>query len=149
MELNDKIFIAAPMAQVYQALNDPEILKACIPGCEELIKHSDTELEAKVVLKVGPVKAKFSGNVTLDQSGAPDQFSLTGKGNGGAAGFARGGADVTLTEHDDGTMLSYTAKAEIGGKLAQLGSRLIVGTAKKLASKFFVKFSELAGTTAS
>ena len=149
MELNDKIFIAAPMAHVYEALNDPEILKACIPGCEELIKHSDTELEAKVVLKVGPVKAKFSGNVTLDQSGAPDQFSLTGKGNGGAAGFARGGADVTLTEHDDGTMLSYTAKAEIGGKLAQLGSRLIVGTAKKLASKFFVKFSELAGTTVS
>ena len=149
MELNDKIFIAAPMAQVYEALNDPEILKVCIPGCEELIKHSDTELEAKVVLKVGPVKAKFSGNVTLDQSGAPDQFSLTGKGNGGAAGFARGAADVTLTEHDDGTMLSYTAKAEIGGKLAQLGSRLIVGTAKKLASKFFVKFSELAGTTVS
>ena len=149
MELNNKIFIAAPMAQVYEALNDPEILKACIPGCEELIKHSDTELEAKVVLKVGPVKAKFTGNVTLDQSGAPDQFSLTGKGNGGAAGFARGGADVTLTEHDDGTMLSYTAKAEIGGKLAQLGSRLIVGTAKKLASKFFVKFSELAGTTVS
>lgn len=149
MELNDKIFIAAPMAQVYEALNDPEILRACIPGCEELIKHSDTELEAKVVLKVGPVKAKFTGNVTLDQSGAPDQFSLTGKGNGGAAGFAKGGADVTLTEQDDGTMLSYTAKAEIGGKLAQLGSRLIVGTAKKLASKFFVKFSELAGTTVS
>jgi carbon monoxide dehydrogenase subunit G len=149
MELNDKIFIAAPMAQVYEALNDPEILKACIPGCEELIKHSDTELEAKVVLKVGPVKANFTGNVTLDQSGAPDQFSLTGKGNGGAAGFAKGGADVTLTEQDDGTMLSYTAKAEIGGKLAQLGSRLIVGTAKKLASKFFVKFSELAGTTVS
>ena len=149
MELNDKIFIAAPMAQVYEALNDPEILKACIPGCEELIKHSNTELEAKVVSKVGPVKAKFTGNVTLDQSGAPDQFSLTGKGNGGAAGFARGGADVTLTEHDDGTMLTYTAKAEIGGKLAQLGSRLIVGTAKKLASKFFVKFSELAGITVS
>jgi carbon monoxide dehydrogenase subunit G len=149
MELNDKIFIAAPMAQVYEALNDPEVLKACIPGCEELIKHSNTELEAKVVSKVGPVKAKFTGNVTLDQSGAPDQFSLTGKGNGDAAGFARGGADVTLTEHDDGTMLTYTAKAEIGGKLAQLGSRLIVGTAKKLASKFFVKFSELAGTTVS
>ena len=149
MELNDKIFITAPMAQVYEALNDPEVLKACIPGCEELIKHSNTELEAKVVSKVGPVKAKFTGNVTLDQSSAPDQFSLTGKGNGGAAGFARGGADVTLTEHDDGTMLTYTAKAEIGGKLAQLGSRLIVGTAKKLASKFFVKFSELAGTTVS
>ena len=149
MELNDKIFIAASMARVYEALNDPEILKACIPGCEELIKHSDTELEAKVVLKVGPVKAKFTGNVTLDQSGAPDQFSLTGKGNGGVAGFAKGGADVTLTEQDGGTMLSYTAKAEIGGKLAQLGSRLIVGTAKKLASKFFAKFSELAGNTVS
>ena len=104
-------------------------------------------MEAKVVLKVGPVKAKFSGNVTLDQTGAPESFSLTGKGNGGAAGFAKGGADVTLVEQGDGTLLKYTAKAEIGGKLAQLGSRLIVGTAKKLASKFFVKFAELAVET--
>ena len=147
MELNDEIMIAASKTRVYEALNDTEILTACIPGCEELIRHSDTELEAKVVLKIGPVKAKFSGNVTLDQTGAPEGFSLTGKGNGGAAGFAKGGADVTLIEQGDGTLLKYTAKAEIGGKLAQLGSRLIVGTAKKLASKFFVKFAELAVET--
>ena len=147
MELNDEIMIAASKTRVYEALNDTEILTACIPGCEELIRHSDTELEAKVVLKIGPVKAKFSGNVTLDQTGAPENFSLTGKGNGGAAGFAKGGADVTLIEQGDGTLLKYTAKAEIGGKLAQLGSRLIVGTAKKLASKFFVKFAELAVET--
>ena len=147
MELNDEIMIAASKTRVYEALNDTEILTACIPGCEELIRHSDTELEAKVVLKIGPVKAKFSGNVTLDQTGAPESVSLTGKGNGGAAGFAKGGADVTLIEQGDGTLLKYTAKAEIGGKLAQLGSRLIVGTAKKLASKFFVKFAELAVET--
>jgi carbon monoxide dehydrogenase subunit G len=147
MELNDEIMIAASKTRVYEALNDTEILTACIPGCEELIRHSDTELEAKVVLKIGPVKAKFTGNVTLDQTGAPENFSLTGKGNGGAAGFAKGGADVTLIEQGDGTLLKYTAKAEIGGKLAQLGSRLIVGTAKKLASKFFVKFAELAVET--
>ena len=143
MELNDEIIIDAPMDRVYAALNDPEILQQCIPGCEELIKHSDTELEAKVVLKVGPVKAKFGGNVELDTSGAPRQFSLSGQGNGGAAGHAKGGADVTLEEADGKTVLKYTAKAEIGGKLAQLGSRLIQSTAKKLAAKFFKKFAEV------
>ena len=96
MELNDEIEINAPMSTVYAALNDPEILQQCIPGCEELIKHSDTNLEAKVVLKVGPVKARFSGEVVLDQTGAPEKFSLSGKGNGGAAGHAKGSADVTL-----------------------------------------------------
>ncbi|MFY0312142.1 CoxG family protein [Leisingera sp. D0M16] len=143
MELNDEIIIDAPKARVYEALNDPEILQQCIPGCEELIKHSDTELEAKVVLKVGPVKARFSGNVELDTSGAPDAFSLSGQGNGGAAGHAKGGADVTLEEADGKTVLKYTAKAEIGGKLAQLGSRLVQSTAKKLASKFFKSFAEV------
>jgi len=143
MELNDEITIDAPKADVYAALNDPEILKQCIPGCEELIKHSDTELEAKVVLKVGPVKARFGGEVQLDQSGAPNAFSLSGQGNGGAAGHAKGGADVTLEEVDGKTVLKYTAKAEIGGKLAQLGSRLIQSTAKKLAAKFFKKFAEV------
>lgn len=146
MELNDEITINAPMAQVYEALNDPDILQQCIPGCEELIKHSDTELEAKVVLKVGPVKARFSGNVQLDTSGAPDAFSLSGQGNGGAAGHAKGGADVTLEEADGTTTLKYTAKAEIGGKLAQLGGRLIQSTSKKLASKFFKKFAEVVET---
>jgi carbon monoxide dehydrogenase subunit G len=143
MELSDEITINAPKAQVYAALNDPEVLQRCIPGCEELIKHSDTELEAKVVLKVGPVKARFSGNVVLDQSGAPDAFSLSGQGNGGAAGHAKGGADVTLSGEGDTTILRYEAKAEIGGKLAQLGSRLIQSTAKKLAAKFFTAFAEV------
>lgn len=143
MELKDEITINAPMTRVYEALNDPEILKQCIPGCEELIQHSDTELEAIVVLKIGPVKAKFSGQVELDKSGAPDRFSLTGQGNGGAAGHAKGGADVTLVADGDTTILTYDAKAEIGGKLAQLGGRLIQSTAKKLAAKFFKSFAKV------
>ncbi|WP_439140169.1 CoxG family protein [Planktotalea sp.] len=143
MELSDEIIINAPKDKVYAALNDPAILQQCIPGCEELIKHSDTELEAKVVLKVGPVKARFSGDVQLDTAGAPDAFSLTGQGNGGAAGHAKGGADVTLTADVDQTILKYEAKADIGGKLAQLGSRLIQSTAKKLAAKFFKSFADV------
>jgi carbon monoxide dehydrogenase subunit G len=143
VELKDEITINAPMDRVYAALNDPEILQQCIPGCEELIKHSDSELEAKVVLKIGPVKARFGGAVELDTSGAPDAFSLTGQGNGGAAGYAKGGADVTLSEADGVTTLTYAAKVDIGGKLAQLGSRLIQSTAKKLAGKFFKSFGEV------
>ncbi|MEQ9694132.1 carbon monoxide dehydrogenase subunit G [Shimia sp. SDUM112013] len=143
MELSDEITIDAPRDVVYAALNDPEILKRCIPGCEELIKKSDTELEAKVVLKVGPVKAKFSGDVVLHTDGAPETFSLEGQGNGGAAGHAKGGADVTLTEDGGQTILRYEAKAVIGGKLAQLGSRLIQSTAKKLAAKFFKSFADV------
>ncbi|MBQ0750329.1 MAG: carbon monoxide dehydrogenase subunit G [Roseovarius sp.] len=143
MDLADEITLNAPKSRVYAALNDPEILRQSIPGCEELIKHSDTELEARVVLKIGPVKARFTGTVTLDTSGAPDAFSLTGQGNGGAAGHAKGGADVTLTEEEGVTTLRYTARAEIGGKLAQLGSRLIQSTAKKLAAQFFANFQEV------
>lgn len=142
MDLKDEIIINAPQDVVYAALNDPEILKECIPGCEELIKHSDTELEAKVVLKIGPVKARFSGNVTLSPDAPPARFSLTGEGNGGAAGFAKGSAVVELEQHESGTLLRYDAKAEIGGKLAQLGSRLIQATAKKLAAKFFQNFAD-------
>ncbi len=143
MELADEIKISAPKDRVYAALNDPDVLQQCIPGCEELIKHSDTELEAKVLLKVGPVKARFGGRVTLDTEGAPDRFSLSGQGSGGAAGHAKGGADVSLEEDGDATILRYEAKAEIGGKLAQLGSRLIQSTAKKLAAKFFKSFAEV------
>ena len=146
MELKDEIVINAPRDVVYQALNDPEVLRECIPGCEELEKHSDTELEAKVVLKIGPVKAKFNGNVTLNPENPPEKFSLRGEGNGGAAGFAKGGAEVVLETHPDGTLLKYDAKADIGGKLAQLGSRLIQGTAKKLAAKFFTSFAEKVGS---
>jgi|TARA_B110000967_G_C18492286_1_gene367355 carbon monoxide dehydrogenase subunit G len=145
MELKDEIIINASQAVVYAALNDPEVLKQCIPGCEELIKHSNTELEAKVVLKIGPVKAKFSGNVTLSPAEPPERFSLAGTGNGGAAGYVKGGAVVELEQHQDGTLLRYTATADIGGKLAQLGSRLIQGTAKKLAAEFFKSFADLVG----
>ena len=141
MELQEEIFINAPRDVVYAALNDPDILKQCIPGCQELTKESDTELAAKVTLKVGPVKANFAGDVTLDPSNAPAHFSLNGEGNGGVAGFAKGGADVELIEQDGGTLLKYTAKADVGGKLAQLGSRLIVSTSKKLAKNFFEKFN--------
>lgn len=145
MELADEVIIDAPKERVYAALNDPDVLRQCIPGCEELIQHSDTELEATVLLKVGPVKARFKGDVILDKSGAPDAFSLTGKGNGGAAGHARGGADVTLTADGDKTILRYDAKADVGGKIAQLGSRLIESTGKKLAAKFFASFAEVVG----
>lgn len=143
MDLSDEIRISAPRDVVYRALNDPEILRECIPGCEELIQHSPEQLEAKVVLKIGPVKARFAGEVTLDTSNAPGGFTLTGEGKGGAAGFAKGGADVTLTEDGDDTILAYTATVDIGGKIAQLGSRLIAGTAKKLSGKFFTRFGEI------
>lgn len=143
MELTDEIRISAPRDVVYKALNNPDVLRECIPGCEELTQTADDELEAKVVLKIGPVKARFAGAVTLDTSNAPDGFSLSGEGKGGAAGFAKGGADVTLTEDGEETVLTYTAKVDIGGKIAQLGSRLIAGTSKKLSGKFFIKFGEV------
>jgi len=143
MELKDEIIIPAPRQKVYDALNDIEVLKACIPGCEELVRESENELAARVTLKIGPVKASFKGHVTLDTSRAPEGLSLTGQGDGGVAGFAKGGADVTLREDGENTILSYEAKAETGGKLAQLGSRLIMGTAKKLAKSFFAKFEDI------
>ncbi len=142
MELNDEIMISAPRDRVYAALNDPNILQQCIPGCEELIRHSDTDLEAKVVLKIGPVKARFGGKVTLDTTDAPTGFSLRGEGSGGVAGFAKGGARVVLEDHGQETLLRYEASAEVGGKIAQLGSRLILGAARKLAEAFFEKFKE-------
>lgn len=141
LEMKDEILIAAPRDRVYAALNDAATLQKSIPGCEELIRHSDTELEAKVVLKIGPVKAKFGGKVTLDQTGAPGSFSLRGEGSGGIAGFAKGGAVVTLEDRGAETLLTYDASAEVGGKIAQLGSRLIAGTAKKLADQFFTTFA--------
>ncbi len=142
MELKDEILIPAPREAVYAALNDPEVLKTCIPGCEEITKTGENELEAKVVLKIGPVKAKFSGNVTLSPDAPPERFSLTGQGNGGVAGFAKGGADVVLEDRGGETMLTYTAKADVGGKIAQLGSRLIEGTSKKLAGAFFANLAK-------
>ena len=143
MELSDKIEISAPIQTVYDALNNVDILKKCIPGCEELIKTSDDQLAVKVLLKVGPVKARYSGHVNLDVSAGPEKFSLSGQGFGSAAGFAKGGADVTLSQRSGVTVLSYTAKAKIEGKVAKLGSPLIKSTAKKLATKFFKTFSEI------
>ncbi len=137
MELSEEIRIGVSKQVLFDALNDPDVLKNCIPGCETLTQTSPTEMDATVALKVGPVKARFNGSVTLDTTNGPDAMSLTGEGKGGAAGFAKGGADVELTEDGDGTILRYTAKAQIGGKIAQLGSRLIQSTAKKLSAKFF------------
>ena len=135
--------IAAPVQKVWEALNDPEILKACIPGCESLEKRSDTELAAVVSLKIGPIKAKFNGQVELKNLNPPHSYTIAGEGKGGVAGFAKGGADVELKpDGADTTVLTYTAKADVGGKIAQLGSRLIQSTSKKLAGEFFSNFNK-------
>ncbi len=134
--------IDAPVEKVWAALNDPDMLKACIPGCQSLEKKSDTELAATVVLKVGPIKATFAGEVTLKDLNPPHSYTIVGEGKGGIAGFAKGGADVQLSEDGDGTILKYQAKADVGGKMAQLGSRLIDSTSKKLAGQFFSTFNE-------
>lgn len=141
--IEGKETIKAPIEKVWEALNDPEILKASIPGCETLEKKSDNELSATVGLKIGPVKAKFSGEVTLENLNPPNSYTIRGEGKGGVAGFAKGGADVTLTDNGDGTTdLAYSAKADVGGKIAQLGSRLISSTATKLSGQFFGNFNK-------
>ncbi len=143
MEMTGEYRIPAPRQRVWEALNDPEILKQCIPGCEELEKKSDTEFEARVLAKVGPVKARFKGKVELSDIRAPESYVISGEGKGGPAGFARGSATVHLEEVDGATVLRYEARADVGGKLAQIGSRLVQGTAKKMADEFFGKFSEV------
>lgn len=140
MDMTGEYQIAAPRDVVWAALNDAEVLKACIPGCQELEKTSDTEMNARVVLKIGPVKAKFKGEVELINIAPPASYTIQGEGSGGIAGFAKGHADVVLTEDGEGTILNFTAHANVGGKIAQLGSRLIDSTAKKLANKFFDNF---------
>lgn len=142
MDMQGSERIEAPVETVWLAINDPEILKKAIPGCESLEKTSDTTMAAKVVLKIGPIKAKFEGAVELHNLNPPNSYTISGEGKGGLAGFAKGGADVTLTADGEGaTLLSYTVKAEVGGKIAQLGSRLIESTSKKLAGEFFSNFS--------
>ncbi|RED14298.1 CoxG family protein [Pontivivens insulae] len=142
MELTGTRLIAADRETVWTALNNPEVLKASIPGCEELTGSAEDGFEAVVVQKVGPVKAKFKGQVHLSDVNAPESYRISGEGKGGAAGFAKGGADVSLAEVEGGTELSYAVDAKVGGKIAQLGSRLIDGFAKKMADAFFENFKD-------
>ena len=141
MTMSGEYQLAVPRETVWQKLNDPETLKACIPGCEQLDKVSDTEFQAVAVTKIGPVKARFKGKVTLSDLDPPNSYKISGQGDGGVAGFASGGATVKLEPKDGGTLLSYAVEAQIGGKLAQLGQRLVNGVAKKLADDFFQKFA--------
>lgn len=141
MQMNDSQTIPASREKVWAALNNPEVLKQCIPGCQELDMTSSTEMTAKVVIKVGPVKASFGGKVTLSDLDPPNGYKITGEGSGGVAGFAKGGAAIQLEAvGENETILHYQVDSQIGGKLAQLGGRLIDATAKKLAGEFFTKF---------
>ncbi len=140
--MNGSVDLPADRETVWAKLNDPEVLKAAIPGCQELQKTSDTSFAAVVSLKIGPVKATFRGKVTLDDLDPPNGYTINGEGEGGVAGFAKGGAKVGLAPSELGTLLSYDVNAQIGGKLAQLGGRLINGVAKKLADEFFANFAK-------
>jgi carbon monoxide dehydrogenase subunit G len=149
MQMNDSQRIPAAKEKVWAALNDPVALKQCIPGCQSLEMSSPTDTTATVVFRVGPVKATFGGKVTLSDLDPPNSCRISGEGSGGAAGFAKGGATIRLeTESPDATILHYEVDARIGGKLAQLGQRLIDSTAKKLAGEFFAAFGEAVGGTA-
>jgi carbon monoxide dehydrogenase subunit G len=146
MELTGEYTIQADRQKVWESLNDPEILKQCIPGCEEIEQSAENEFSAKVKAKVGPVNSRFSGKVTLSNLNPPESYTISGEGSGGAAGFAKGGADVKLEEIDASqTKLSYKVDAQVGGKLAQLGQRLIQSTANKYAKQFFDKFEQVVG----
>jgi len=145
MKMSGEEVIKATREAVWKALNDPQILKQCIPGCESITKRSDTQFEAKVIAKVGPVKAGFTGVVNLSDLNPPSSYRISGEGKGGVAGFATGGADVRLEDADGGTKLSYDVEAQVGGKLAMLGSRLIDSTARSMATQFFEKFASVVG----
>ena len=145
MEMTGERRIGAKRAKVWAALNDVEVLRQCIPGCESLERQSDTDMLARAKLVIGPVKATFNGKVKLSELDPPNGYRITGEGSGGVAGFARGGAVVRLAEEGSATLLKYEVKADVGGRLAQLGGRLIDATARKLAEQFFEKFTELVG----
>jgi|TARA_B100000768_G_scaffold124449_1_gene115160 carbon monoxide dehydrogenase subunit G len=140
LDFKDDRIIAASPEKVWAYLLDPEILRECVPGCQSLTGDVENGFEATVVQKVGPVKAKFKGTVHLSELNAPHSLRISGKGEGGVAGFARGGADVTLEADELGTKLSYVVKAQIGGKLAQLGSRIIDSFVSQMANQFFETF---------
>ena len=145
MEMSGEYKIPASREQVWEALNDPEKLKEAIPGCESINKLSDTEMEAVATAKIGPVKAKFKGKVNLEDLDPPNGYTIRGEGSGGAAGFAKGLAKVKLTEEDGGTLLAYEVDAQVGGKLAQVGQRLVDSAAKKMSDDFFSSFSGMMG----
>jgi uncharacterized protein len=149
MQMNDSQRIPASREKVWEALNDPQVLKQCIPGCQNLEMSSPTEMTATVVFRVGPVKATFGGKVTLSDLDPPNSYRISGEGSGGVAGFAKGGAAVRLeSESPEVAILHYDVDAQIGGKLAQLGQRLIDSTARKLAGEFFAAFGAVVGGTA-
>jgi uncharacterized protein len=141
MEMNGEFRIPAPRQRVWEGLNDPEVLKQCIPGCQSLEKVSDTEFNGRVIAAVGPVKATFGGKVKLSDLDPPQSYTIRGEGSGGVAGFAKGGAEVNLAEDGAATLLTYAVEAQVGGKLAQVGSRLIDGVARKMANDFFGHFA--------
>jgi carbon monoxide dehydrogenase subunit G len=142
MTMNGDVQLQAPREEVWKKLNDPGVLKACIPGCESLNVTGENEFEAVASNRIGPVKARFKGKVTLSDLDPPNGYKISGQGDGGVAGFAKGGASVSLKDGDGGgTVLHYDVEAQIGGKLAQLGQRLVNGAAKKLADQFFEKFA--------
>ena len=142
MDMTGEQRIEASREKVWAALNDPEVLKGCIPGCQTIEKLSDSEMKATVTLKIGPVKASFAGKVTLSDLDPPKSYTISGEGAGGVAGFAKGGAKVRLEEDGAATILHYEVNAQVGGKIAQLGASPIDGTAKKLAGDFFTTFSK-------
>jgi uncharacterized protein len=146
MEMTGEFRIPAPRQRVWEGLNDPEVLKQCIPGCQTLEKVSDTEFNGRVVASVGPVRATFGGKVTLSDLDPPQSYTISGEGSGGVAGFARGGAKVNLAEDGAATVLTYAVQAQVGGKLAQVGSRLIDGVARKMAGDFFGHFAAAMAT---
>lgn len=145
MDMSGERRIAANRAAVWAALNDADVLRQCIPGCETLEKQSATDMTARVKLQVGPVRATFNGKVKLSDLDPPNSYRISGEGSGGVAGYAKGGASVVLSDDGPDTRMRYDVKADVGGKLAQLGGRLIDSTAKKLADEFFEKFSTLVG----
>ena len=148
MDLAGEYRIEAPRDAVWRALNDPDVLKQSIPGCQEIEKESDTAFSARVKSKIGPVSATFKGKVTLSDLDPPHGYTISGEGQGGVAGFAKGGARVTLEEDGAATLLRYTADGQVGGKLAQVGARLVEGTARKVADDFFTRFNALVSAEA-
>ena len=141
MDMSGERHIPAPRQKVWEALNDPEVLRGCIPGCETLERTAEHDMKATATIKIGPISARFNGNIHLTDIDAPNSYRISGEGQGGVAGFAKGGANVRLSDDGPFTLLSYDVKAQVGGKIAQLGARLIDATSKQMADLFFDRFT--------